>query len=107
MEVPEQAADERGLAGAVGAEQAEDLAGRNGEGHVVDGGQRAKPLGERGDSDGSHVPRLGGFRAPVRIETVTCALAHKRLSVRAYMVFSALPLQAGCVQTIATASEDR
>ena len=41
-----------GLAAAVGAEEAEDLAAADGEAHAVHGGEAAEPLGEVGGLDG-------------------------------------------------------
>ncbi len=45
-------AEERGLAGAVGAEQAEDLRGRDGEGEMVERDAGAVVVGERREHDG-------------------------------------------------------
>src|SRR5205823_7034049 len=49
------------LPGAVGAEQAEDGAGRNGEVDAVEGGDIAEPLDEAGGDDGGglHTPSIG------------------------------------------------
>ena len=51
-----------GLAGAVGAEQPVDLAGRDGEGQPVDGGRRPEALDERLDDDRGlgHPPKSSG-----------------------------------------------
>ena len=49
-----QHADERRLAGAVRAEQAEDLALFDGEADAVDGGEVAEPLDDLPDVDGIH-----------------------------------------------------
>ena len=51
--------DGGGLAGAVRAEDAEDLALLDGERHAVDGGAIAVALGEVGDFDHVHAPSIG------------------------------------------------
>ena len=55
---PRDHADRRGLAGAVGAQQAEQLALRNREGNAVHGLQRAKPLGQVFDGNHGDEDRL-------------------------------------------------
>ena len=78
---PEQHADGRRLAGAVGTEEAEDLTARHREREVVDGEGRLEPLREAlgaygrrgvgvgGVADGGHAkpPRQPGTRLPTRL----------------------------------------
>jgi hypothetical protein len=56
LEQPEQDAQRRGLAGAVGSEEAGDLARRDGEIEAVEGMDVAETLGQAADGDGG----LGG-----------------------------------------------
>ena len=58
-----EAAERAGFAGAVGADEAEDLAGLNGERQITDGGEIAVAFGEARDFD--HGRRTcGGWRTP-------------------------------------------
>ena len=47
--------DGGGFAGAVGAEEAEELARGDGEGDVIDGGEGAEAAGEVADGDGGRI----------------------------------------------------
>ena len=63
LQQPAQHADRRGLAGAVAAEKAEDLALPHVERQVIDGDEVAEAPREIGDGDGVHWPRARASRA--------------------------------------------
>ena len=63
--------DEGGLAGAVGAEETEDLAGPHGEADLVHRGERAEPAGEP----------LGSYRLRVAVKS-GIARCHRRSRAR-------------------------
>ena len=64
---PGQHLHRRGLAAAVGAEEAEDLAALDAEAHVIDGGEVAEPLGQAVRLDGRRAVRgRRGAGSPAR-----------------------------------------